>query len=78
MPDLISLPTPGWQQFTLHVDYDAVDAYLQSVNPALGVTPNMNSAIGIRFMSGHDTGIPGWSQNQGTERDAPVALPARA
>jgi hypothetical protein len=37
----------------------------------------MSGAVGIRFTSGHDTGIPGWSQNQGTEKDAITTLPAK-
>ncbi len=78
VPDLIRVSQQGWNELTLHVDYSAVDAYLKGVNPALGVTPDMASAVGIRFTSGHDTGIPGWSQNSGTERDALVTLPAKA
>jgi hypothetical protein len=77
IPDLINLATPGWNQFTLHLDYSAIDAYLKGVNPALGLQPDMQSAIGIRFTSGHDTGMPGWSSNTGTERDAFVKLPAK-
>jgi hypothetical protein len=77
VPDLVRLSAPGWQVFTLHVDYAQVDAYLQGVNPALKLTPSMNGAIGIRFTSGHDTGIPSWSQNKGTEKDAVTQLPAR-
>jgi hypothetical protein len=77
VPDLVRLSANGWQQFTLHLDYAAIDTYLKGVNPALGVTPDMSGAIGIRFTSGHDTGIPGWSQNQGTEKDALTKLPAK-
>jgi hypothetical protein len=77
VPDLVNISGPDWHQFTLHVDYAAVDTYLKSVNPALGLTPDMSGAVGIRFTSGHDTGIPGWSQNQGTEKDAITTLPAK-
>ena len=77
VPDLVNISGPDWHQFTLHVDYGAVDTYLKSVNPSLGLTPDMSGAVGIRFTSGHDTGIPGWSQNQGTEKDAITTLPAK-
>jgi hypothetical protein len=78
IPDLVNVTAAGWTQYTLHLDYSAIDAYLKGVNPALGVVTDMQSAIGIKFTSGHDTGIPGWSQNQGTERDAPFKLPAKS
>jgi hypothetical protein len=76
VPDLVRLSAAGWTEFTLHLDYSQIDAYLKGVNPSLGVAPNMTGAIGIRFTSGHDTGIPGWSQNVGTEKDALITLPA--
>jgi hypothetical protein len=78
IPDLMNVAGPGWNQYTIHVDYDAIDAYLKGVNPALGITTDMGAAIGIKFTSGHDTGIPGWSSNTGTERDALTKLPAKA
>jgi hypothetical protein len=77
IPDLVRLSGAGWNAFTLHLDYAQIDTYLKGVNPSLGVQDNMNGAIGIRFTSGHDTGIPGWSQNQGTEKDAITTLPAK-
>jgi hypothetical protein len=77
IPDNNTLPSSGWSQFTLHLDYAAMEAYLKGVNPSLGVQPNMNAAIGITFGNGHRTGMPGWSSNVGTEREAHLQLPAK-
>lgn len=77
VPDVIRLPNPGWHTFTLHLDYAQIEALLQKAQPGLTLPPDLNAAIGARYATGHNTGIPGWSQNLGTEKDAPLTLPAR-
>jgi hypothetical protein len=67
--------TPGWQTLTLHVNYEEVNAYLKSVNPALALQPGQQVAIGATFSTGHNTGMPGWTSNNGSEQNIFVALP---
>ncbi len=67
--------TPGWQTVTLHVNYEEVNAYLKSVNPALALQPGQQVAIGATFSTGHNTGMPGWTSNNGSEQNIFVTLP---
>jgi hypothetical protein len=67
--------TPGWQSVTLHVNYDEINSYLHTVNPALNIAAGTKVAVGATFSTGHNTGMPGWTSNNGSEQDVYVTLP---
>jgi hypothetical protein len=67
--------TAAWQTFTLHLNYEEINTFLHTVNPSLNLDAGKQIAIGATFNGRHNTGMPGWTSNNGSEENIFVTLP---